>query len=105
MPRPFPKCENVKFFDDNDWAIFGGAEAWANGDLPLFGTSGDNRPILGVEDTAFIADANRIEIHTNSGEAYYYPVVFPTQKGAELFIRNLPLTWEGIEEMGFLPLD
>ena len=105
MPRPFPKCENVREFDSHDWDVFAGAENFADGKRPLFGTSGDNRPILGVEDTAFIAAANRLEIHTNEGEAYYYPVNFPTQKGAEIFIRNLPQTWEEIEAMGFLPLD
>lgn len=108
MPRQLPKCKNVKEFDAHDWMLFGGAEKFADGKDPLMGTSPDG-------DVLFVACGGRIEIHVNhdapewgydgDGEQYYYQANFPTQKGAEIFLLNLPQTWEEIEAMGFLPQD
>lgn len=92
----------VRDFNQQEYVLFAGAEAFPCGGCPLVDTSD--------EDLLFIGHKAGIEVFSNGfcsdGDvaSWLYVVEFPTQNGCRVFMTGLPGTVSELKKIGFKPL-
>lgn len=91
----------IREFNDTDYDLFAGARHFECGGDPLI----DDQAIPGH---TVICGSETVEVFTNDVETSYgYPVAFPTQAGARLFLQGIIATLHGdditgqLENLGF----
>lgn len=91
---------SVRDFDQQEYALFAGAEAFPCGGCPLVDASD--------EELLFIGGGSGIEVFSNNedGESvsWLYTAKFPTKEGCRIFMNGLPGSITELETIGFKKL-